>query len=410
MSRGASFQPGTRRLVVQRPEINASMSHSPRAPLFYAVGCVIWHQHRFLLLKRSEAKAHPGTWGLPSGKVEADETNLRAAIRELFEETKILLSAEQLDLFRTYMVETDEMLFEYSLFLHAATSIPAVVINQKEHTSFGWFTVTQAGSLKLVPALREMLEEVENAFSPPGQLQLLEVPSVGPRGIHRLEAAVSKNTQHAPLITPLGPVGPWYVAIGPPGAGKSTMLRGMADAEPNLIHWKDDTILKAGSRLNQYLKEAFERGNLAFFFHFQLEVLPLRWWQAVSAPPGALVDETIYSTLAYSRALLRLQWLSDAEYQTFFHHYLRYRSLLTDPTNVFYVRCDADTLKRRIRNRARRHHSRAIEALYDRPYLDMLIFCFEEVAAELTSALPLQRVDTTRMSPKEVVARYAPNA
>jgi 8-oxo-dGTP pyrophosphatase MutT (NUDIX family)/deoxyadenosine/deoxycytidine kinase len=382
---------------------------SNKSPLFTAVGCVVWHEHKMLLLRRSEAKSYPACWGLPSGKVERDETNLKAAIRELYEETQILLSGEQLDLFGTYFIETDDMLFEYGVFLHVAGSAFSVTLNAVEHTSFGWFTVREAVSLKLVPKLKEILEEVESALSPSGQLQLFEMPSIGSRsGLRRIESMASKRILDAPVITPLGPVGTWYVAIGPPGAGKSTMLRGIREVRPNLSYCKDDTILKSGSRLNYYLKEAFEHGNLKYFFHFQLEVLPLRWWQTLSAPQGALVDETIYSTLAYSRALLRLRWISEFEYQTFFHHYRCYEALLRAPTIIYYVRCDADTLRRRIRNRVRRHLGRTIETLYDRPYLDMLISCFEEVADELENFAKVQRVDSTRMSPKEIVARYAP--
>lgn len=264
----------------------------------------------------------------------------------------------------------------------------------------------ETNRLELVPELRRMLEEVERTFTLDGQLDLLTIQPVLPRSdLRQIETTVSKCLQDSVKLQPVGPVGPWYTAIGAPGAGKTTTLCGINEARPDLPYCYDGTILKAGSRLNTYLKEAFDHGKTAFFFHFQIEVLPLRWWQALTAPPGALVDETIYSTLAYSRALLRLHWITETEYQTFFHHYLRYCALLRTPKSVFFLRCDSETLKRRIRRRRR-----TIEAHYGQAYLDMLAFCYEEIAHELSHATQVLKIDTTRMSPREIVAHYAPTA
>jgi len=139
----------------------------------------------------------------------------------------------------------------------------------------------------------------------------------------------------------------------------------------------------------------------ASIFHFQLEVLSLRWWQSLTAPANALVDETIYSTLAYSRALLRLRWITEREYQTFFVT-SAITKLVASTDDHIYVHCDSETLKRRIRKRGRAH-----EVLYDRPYLDMLIYCFEEVATEIAKTSVVQRVDHHADVSSRIVARYA---
>lgn len=53
--------------------------------------------NKLLLLKRGEtAPWNPGKYCLPGGKLEANETLLEAAIRELYEETNIVLKSDQL--------------------------------------------------------------------------------------------------------------------------------------------------------------------------------------------------------------------------------------------------------------------------------------------------------------------------
>jgi len=377
-----------------------------RAPLFKAVGCVVRFDDTVLLLRRSEYKSYPGAWKLPGGKIEPHETAVQAAVRELYEETHILVSSDQIELFATYPIENVDMAFEYSAFLHLSDQAHRVELTPSEHSAFLWASKPVMARLPLVPGLKTILDEIERTFSPVGQMQLFELPALGRTSeLAKYEAEVERSLSWSPLISPVGPCGSWYVAIGPPGAGKSTTLRRMSQLNPLLKLVQDNTILKQGSRLNNYLRDAFEHRVIEHFFHFQMEVLPMRWHQVVEAPHNALLDESIFSTLAYSRALLRLHWITKEEYQTFFVHYCRYAALLRQPTTVFYFRCDGETLRRRIRRRGR-----VLEVLFGKPYLDMLVDCFDEVALELSSSTPVVRVDTTRASTDEIVSRYAPKA
>lgn len=50
-----------------------------------------------LITKRGEAVSHTGKWCLPCGYIDYDETILEAAVRELYEETGITVSAEDLE-------------------------------------------------------------------------------------------------------------------------------------------------------------------------------------------------------------------------------------------------------------------------------------------------------------------------
>jgi 8-oxo-dGTP pyrophosphatase MutT (NUDIX family) len=51
------------------------------------VGCFLEYDNKFVLVHRLPHKVDGNTWGLPSGKVEAGESDIEAIQRELFEET-----------------------------------------------------------------------------------------------------------------------------------------------------------------------------------------------------------------------------------------------------------------------------------------------------------------------------------
>ena len=57
-----------------------------------AVGGVVIHNHRVLLVKRGQAPSQ-GVWAIPGGRVELGETLQAAAEREILEETGITIQA-----------------------------------------------------------------------------------------------------------------------------------------------------------------------------------------------------------------------------------------------------------------------------------------------------------------------------
>jgi len=128
----------------------------------------------------------------------------------------------------------------------------------------------------------------------------------------------------------------------------------MAKENSKLQFVCDNEILQNKSRLYSYLCKAFIEEERSFFFHFQIEVLTLRFWQTLNAPSQSLIDEAIFSTLAYSRALYRPGWLKEYEYQVFYSNYSTYFKFLPPPEVVFYFHCDLDTIKKRVKNRGRK--------------------------------------------------------
>ena len=136
--------------------LNEQIDHSP---LFHAVGCVCRFREEILLLERAGDKSYPNCWGIPTGKVEENEELIQAMVRELFEETGILLSSENLHLFKTYHVVSEEMSFLYTVFRASFSSKPRVKIRAEEHKDFGWYALREALTLKLVPNLEGCLRD-----------------------------------------------------------------------------------------------------------------------------------------------------------------------------------------------------------------------------------------------------------
>jgi len=96
---------------------------------FYAV-----NTQRYLYLMRSDPK-HPGSWGLPGGRVEPGETLLAAMHRECQEELGML--PEYLRMMPLEKFTTVDSGFEYHTFFCTITDEFQPVLNH-EHIGYAW--------------------------------------------------------------------------------------------------------------------------------------------------------------------------------------------------------------------------------------------------------------------------------
>lgn len=69
-----------------------------------AAGVAVVDQGEILLVKRGNPP-DKGTWSLPAGYMEYEETPVEGAVRELFEETGIGLAVEDVEIFDTVFAE-----------------------------------------------------------------------------------------------------------------------------------------------------------------------------------------------------------------------------------------------------------------------------------------------------------------
>lgn len=89
---------------------------------------------RYLYLLRNDAK-HPGTWGLPGGKIEARETLLGGMERECVEELGSMPPYQRLVPIETFT--SNDGAFEYHTWVCVVTSEFVPVLNH-EHLGYAW--------------------------------------------------------------------------------------------------------------------------------------------------------------------------------------------------------------------------------------------------------------------------------
>ena len=122
---------------------------------------------RLLLLKRSELEFDRPVWGVPAGKVEADESVLNAAKRELFEETKIDYPLSQFNEVGTLYIEKANWSYVYHMFHIKIYALPEVKLNS-EHTDHKWVTHKEMFNMPLILGAAEIYDkylELKNSVS-----------------------------------------------------------------------------------------------------------------------------------------------------------------------------------------------------------------------------------------------------
>lgn len=71
------------------------MSELPRPRPVIGVGALVWKDDRFLLIRRGQAP-RKGSWSLPGGRQELGESVLQTAVREVHEETGVMIRVHDL--------------------------------------------------------------------------------------------------------------------------------------------------------------------------------------------------------------------------------------------------------------------------------------------------------------------------
>ncbi|MBP9762447.1 NUDIX hydrolase [Patescibacteria group bacterium] len=121
-------------------------------PKFTATGCFTTCGNEIVLLLRQDHKPQGGTWGVPGGKVEANENPDQAVVRELFEETGIRPTEPPRLLKTTYTYQNgpDFIFVMYALEL---AEKPVVILDPLSHKDYLWIDVQKTPTLSLMPDL-----------------------------------------------------------------------------------------------------------------------------------------------------------------------------------------------------------------------------------------------------------------
>lgn len=105
--------------------------------------------NKFLFLEIASHKQEAGLWGVPAGKLESDEIPIKAAKRELFEETGIDISLDEFQPLGTLYISKPDIDYSYHIFsVHLNTECPVNL--SAEHTSYKWVLPTEVKSLPLM--------------------------------------------------------------------------------------------------------------------------------------------------------------------------------------------------------------------------------------------------------------------
>lgn len=126
------------------------------------VGCVIEHNDAVLMLFRSKVEKNPSLWGIPAGKVEGSETDSEAAIREIREETGIILKEEDLQYKGELPIEYPNMTVVFPVFKVVLEKEPAVTLSPREHVEYKWLAPQEV--LKL-PDLMQDVDVIIEKFA-----------------------------------------------------------------------------------------------------------------------------------------------------------------------------------------------------------------------------------------------------
>lgn len=120
---------------------------------------------KLLLLLTSPHKDQGLTWSAPGGKLDPGETPLQAAVREVHEETGIVVQPEALvncGKFFARNAWADFILHIYRTKISGP--LPSVMLQPKEHTQFKWLALHEMAQLPLMEGADECLEVVYGAI------------------------------------------------------------------------------------------------------------------------------------------------------------------------------------------------------------------------------------------------------
>ncbi len=106
-------------------------------PQAEVAACYIECEGKLLLLQNAPDDSEAGSWGVPAGKVESNETPLQGAMRELFEETGISIDSSQIQLIGSLYIRKPEIDYVYHLFrIKVATRLEVQLSH--EHQNYQW--------------------------------------------------------------------------------------------------------------------------------------------------------------------------------------------------------------------------------------------------------------------------------
>lgn len=131
------------------------------SPSVSVAACYLEIGGKLLLLLRAKEKSEGGKWGVPAGKIEANEEPIDAALRELREETGIIADRNCVEPLGCLYVQKplcaasqSKIEFSFHMFKVSISEMPKVQINQ-EHQAHRWAAAHEIETMELVSGGKE---------------------------------------------------------------------------------------------------------------------------------------------------------------------------------------------------------------------------------------------------------------
>lgn len=126
---------------------------------------IILNADKVLLVRRSEnLKYYPGSWSLPCGKVDSNESIEDAVNRELLEETG--LKADYMEIFSVSEFQKDNNKTRRDLQLNYFVKVSSfeVTLNPKESSNYSWVSIRNLEDWSLDPFNYRILQEFADDY------------------------------------------------------------------------------------------------------------------------------------------------------------------------------------------------------------------------------------------------------
>ena len=123
------------------------------------VGVICFRGDDVLLIKRGTAP-RKGEWSIPGGRIEAGETERDAALRELFEETKIMAALED----KVAVIDAQFEDFNYRLHDYAARWISGEPQFGDDAADARFVPPSELDALGMWPKTREVIETARKSL------------------------------------------------------------------------------------------------------------------------------------------------------------------------------------------------------------------------------------------------------
>lgn len=123
----------------------------------HVVAAIIWQDGRFLAARRSGSRPGSGLWEFPGGKIEQNESQEQALVRELQEELGIIVQE-----FEFWKKEehsySDYIVVLYFFHVRKFLNVPVLI---EGHDALTWVLPSQTDDLDFLPADAQILAELK---------------------------------------------------------------------------------------------------------------------------------------------------------------------------------------------------------------------------------------------------------